>query len=169
MARTALSTFQDRDARLTMLFVGATTSSPLAQVQNFDWTSERTSRDSYRVSDSTRYRAYLDINVSGNITLYEEDDIQELALLLGATKPTTGGWVGTEAIELAVDNADIATVTIGNYDGEATTSTLLWTEVITNMSVDSVQRSVTANEQNVWAIAFSAERVHLAPEAGMGA
>ena len=171
MARTALPTFNDRSAELTLVFWDGTTATGnlLGQVQSFEWTSELDSRDTYRVGDSTRHTVYTSINANWTMSLYEDDDMSELALAIDNTdKPTAGGWLGTESIALATTDSGV-TVTIASYDGEATTSALLYTETLTTARTESVTRTVTANEVNVWNFSGRAATVALVPEAGTGA
>lgn len=170
MARTALPTYNDRDASLALVFWGGTTATGtmLGQVQSFNWTSEKETRDTYRVGDSSRHRVYSAINCDWTMTLYEDDDASEIFLAWGGdAKPTAGGWLGTEDVTLTTTDAS-TTVTIANYDGEATSSTLLWTETLATTYVESVERNLEANSENLWNFAGSAATIIGEPVADMG-
>jgi len=168
--KTAMSAFTDRSAELTLLFWGGTTATGtlLGQVSAFNWATSLESRENYRIGDSTKYRQYTSEDVTWGLTLYEDSDIEEIAKIMGSSKPTAGGWVGTESIDLDVTNSTVS-VTLANYNGEATTSTLLWVETLTACMVDSITRNVSANEVNSWEFSGVATEVTLSPEAAMGA
>jgi len=168
--KTAMNTFADRSAELTLLFWGGTTATGtlLGQVSAFNWATALDSRENYRIGDSTKYRNYTSEDVTWGLTLYEDADIEEIAKVMGSTKPTAGGWVGTESIDLDVTNSTVS-LTLANYDGETTAATLLWVETLTSAMVDSITRNVSANEVNSWEFSGVATEVTLTPEAALGA
>lgn len=174
MARDALATYDKRSAEMTLVYWAATAShittsgKLLGQVQSFQWTDALTSRDSYRVGDSSRYRVYTGENVDWTLNLYEDADIEEIAKIYGSSKPSAGGWTASTSVELDTTNAS-TTVVIASFNGEATSSTLLWTETLTGVYLEQVQRPVNANEQPVWQFSGVAAEVTLQPAAGLGA
>ena len=171
MARAALPTFNDRSAELTDVFWGGTTATGtlLGQVETFNWTNALESRDTYRIGASTRYTTYTSQNVDWDITIYEDDDISEVGLILGSSKPTAGGWTAGTSISLSLTQTG-TTVTVASYNSEvAATATLLWEETLTVVKVDSVNPQRSANEINKWAFSGRADTVALTPASAMGA
>lgn len=171
MSRAALPTFNDRSAELTYVFWGGTTATGtlLGQVETFNWTNELETRESYRIGASTRYTTYTGSNVNWDMTIYEDDDISEIGLVLGSTKPTAGGWTGGTSISLSAAQAGV-TVTLASYNSEvAASATLLWVEVLSVAKVDNVNPQRTANDINKWSFAGRADTVSLVPASGMGA
>lgn len=174
MARDALPTYDRRDASLSLVYWGATAShittsgTLLGQVQSFQWTDTLTNRDSYRVGDSARYRVYTGETVDWTLSLYEDNDIAEIAKIFGTSKPTAGGYTASTSVDLDTTNSSV-TVVIANFNGEGTGSTLLWTETLTGVYLESVQRPDTSNEQPVWQFTGVASEVTIQPVAGMGA
>ena len=171
MARAALPTFNDRSAELTYVFWGGTTATGtlLGQVETFNWTNALESRDTYRIGASTRYTTYTSQNVDWDITIFEDDDISEIALIMGSSKPTAGGWTAGTSIALSLSQAG-TTVTVASYNSEvAASATLLWEETLTVVKVDSVNPQRSANEINKWAFAGRADTVALTPASAMGA
>ena len=171
MSRAALPTFNDRSAELTYVFWGGTTATGtlLGQVETFNWTNALEARDTYRIGASTRYSVYTASNVDWDISIYEDDDISEVGLLLGSTKPTTGGWTAGTSISLSTTQSGV-TVTVASYDSEtAASAVLLWEETLTVAKVENVNPQRSANELNKWAFSGRAETVTLTPASGMGA
>lgn len=171
MSRAALPTFNDRSAELTYVFWGGTTATGtlLGQVETFNWTNALESRDSYRIGASTRYTAYTSSNVDWDLTIFEDDDISEIGLILGSAKPTAGGWTAGTSIALSLSQSG-TTVTIASYDSEvAASATLLWQETLSVVKVESVNPQRSANEINKWSFSGRADTVVLTPVSGMGA
>jgi hypothetical protein len=171
MSRAALPTFNDRAAELTYVFWGGTTATGtlLGQVETFNWTNALEARDTYRIGSSTRYSVYTASNVDWDMTIFEDDDISEVGLIMGSTKPTAGGWTAGTSISLSLSAAGV-TVTVASYDSEvAASAVLLWTETLTVAKVESVNPQRSANELNKWAFSGRAETVALAPASAMGA
>jgi hypothetical protein len=171
MPRAALPTFNERSAELTYVFWGGTTATGtlLGQVENFNWTSGLESRDTYRIGASTRYSVYTSQNIDWDMTIFEDDDISEIGLILGSSKPTAGGWTAGTSITHSTNPTGV-TVTVASYNSEvAATATLLWEEVLTVAKVENVNPQRTANEINKWAFSGRAETVKLTPASGMGA
>lgn len=174
MARDALPTYDKRAAELTLVYWAATAShittsgTLLGQVQSFQWTDSLTNRESFRVGDSARYRVYTGETVDWSLVLYEDNDIAEIAKIFGSSKPTAGGWTASTSIEMDTTNSAV-TVVVASFNGEGTGSTLLWTESLTTVYLEQVQRSVNANEQNLWNFSGTAAEITIQPASGMGA
>lgn len=171
MSRAALPTMQERSAELTYVFWNGTTATGtlLGQVESFNWTNSLENRDSYRIGDSSRHRSYTASNVDWDMTIYEDDDLQEVALVLGTVKPTAGGYTAGTSISLSTAQSGV-TVTVASYDVEtAASAVLLWTETLSTAKVESVNPTRSGNEMNMWAFSGTALTVALAPASGMGA
>lgn len=163
----SLPTLAQRTPELTTLFWGGTGTAGtlLGQVQTFSWTDGIESRDTYRVGDSTKYRAYTSEDVTWQLTLYEDTDIQEVALLMGSTRATSG-WAGSESIEIDTSTAT-TTASVVSWTSEATTGTLLWYETLTGVKVTNIQRQVTGGQDNnMWQFSGTATEVTITPIAG---
>ena len=171
MSRAALPAFNDRSAELTYVFWGGTTATGtlLGQVETFNWTNALDSRDSYRIGESARYSTYTASNVDWDMTLYEDDDISEIGLVLGSTKPTAGGWTGGTSISLSTSQT-AQTVTVACYNSEvASSAALLWTEVLTTTTVENVNPQRSATEINKWSFSGRAVSAALVPASALGA
>jgi hypothetical protein len=167
MARSALPTFSDRSAELTLVFWGGTTATGqlLGQVQTFSWSDELQTRETYRVGDSSKHVVYTARNPTWELTLYEDDDVEEIALVMGTDKPTSGAWAGTESIALSTSQAT-TTITVASYDAEATTANLKWIETLAAAKVNTANAGRTANEVNTWTFAGDASTITITPSAG---
>ena len=75
--------------------------------------------------DKTKIGGAITTDVT--VQVYVEDDIEELAKMLGTTRPG-GGWVGTEVIQL--DPTKLIDIKINNYDGVTTAANILFVEYI---------------------------------------
>ena len=80
-----------------------------------------------RIGDKNTLKIAGAITTDVTLNIYVEDDIEEVARILGTVMPG-GGWVGTEVIDL--DPTFIADLKIENYDGPDTGAALLFTEYI---------------------------------------
>lgn len=166
MARSALPTFSDRSAELTLVYWGGTTATGtlLGQVQSFTWSDELQTRETYRVGDSSKHVVYTARNPTWELTLYEDGDVQEIALVLGSARPTSG-WVGSEEVALSTSQTTV-TITVASYDAEATSATLKWVETLAEAKVNTANAGRTANEVNTFTFAGDAATITIEPEAG---
>lgn len=71
------------DASQWLIFVGATTTTPLGQVKTFSWTQDVVTDEQMRVSDSQTYYTDKGIKVSGNLELWQDADSTEIAAVGG--------------------------------------------------------------------------------------
>lgn len=170
MARTAMPTFQRRAAELALLYWGGTTATGtlLGQVENFEVKDTISGDSVMRVGSSVENETFISKNVTWTLSVFEDADLQEIALIMGSTKPTAGGWVGTEDIALALTQSGV-TVTVANYSAEATSATLLWTNTLTVVQVKEATSPLNAGETNLWSFSGRADTFIIEPIAGMGA
>lgn len=170
MTRATMPAFQERAANLALLYWGGTTATGtlLGQVENFSWTDSINSNTTQRIGDSVEYETFTAKNVTWELSLYEDADIQEVAKLLGTTIPTAGGWLGSESITLSLTQSGV-TVTVANYSLETTAGALLWTETLSVVKVKEVSAPKNAGETNMWSFSGRADTLAIAPGAAVGA
>jgi len=80
-----------------------------------------------RIGDKNTLKVPGSITTDITLNIYVEDDVEEVARILGTIMPG-GGWAGTEVIQL--DPTFIADLKIENYDGADAGAALLFTEYI---------------------------------------
>lgn len=80
-----------------------------------------------RIGDQNKTKIAGTITTDVTVQLYVEDDIEELAKMLGETRPG-GGWVGTEVIQL--DPTNVIDIKVNNYDGVTAGANILFVEYI---------------------------------------
>lgn len=80
-----------------------------------------------RIGDQNKTKLAGNITTDVTVQVYVEDDIEELAKMLGTTRPG-GGWVGTEVIQL--DPTKVIDIKINNYNGVTTAASVLFVEYI---------------------------------------
>jgi hypothetical protein len=111
------------DASQWLLFVGATTTTPLGQVKTFDWTQAVNTSEQMRVSDSTTHYTDQGVNVTGALELWQ-----------GATSAenlAVGGKV------LTVDDVPKTLIAVF-HDAEATSGSAVDTYTFTNFRITSI-------------------------------
>lgn len=111
------------DASQWLIFVGATTTTPLGQVKTFNWVQDVTNTETVRVSDSQTYYTDQAVKVTGALELWQDSDMAEIIAV--------GGHV------LAVD--DTAKTLIAVYhDAEATSGSAVKTYTFSNFRITQV-------------------------------
>ena len=124
MAKVAPPAFAaGNEASQWLLFVGATTTTPLGQVKTFDWTQSVTTDDQMRVSDSQTYYTDKGITVTGNLELWQDNDSAEMV--------SVGGQV------LAVDDTPKTLIAV-LHDAEATSGSAFDTYTFTNFRINQI-------------------------------
>lgn len=141
----------------------------LGQVASINMTSNVPVEKVARVGDTSKSTSYKPAEHNGSIELYTEEDPDELAALLGVTKPASGGWAGTEVIRL---NPTIAAfdVFVDVYDGAtgvSDTKVGQWT--IDNFKPTSMNLTVGADSNVTITVNFECDDIFNEPEAGVGA
>jgi len=112
------------DASQWLLFVGATTTTPLGQVKTFNWSQEIQTDETVRVSDSQTYYTDKGVKVSGALELWQDSDNAEMIAV--------GGQV------LTAD--DTAKTLIAVYhDAEATSGSVVKSYTFANFRITSVE------------------------------
>lgn len=111
------------DASQWLLFVGATSTTPLGQVKTFEWTQELTSDEQVRVGDSQTYYTDKGVKVNGNLELWQDASSTEIKAV--------GGQV------LAVDDATKTLIAV-YHDAEATSGTKVDTYTFSNFRITQV-------------------------------
>ena len=71
------------DASQWLIFLGATTTTPLGQIKTFDWTQELATTEQMRVSDSQTYYTDQGVKVSGTLELWQDAASAELIAVGG--------------------------------------------------------------------------------------
>lgn len=124
MAKVAPPAFEaGNDASQWLLFIGATTTTPLGQVKTFDWTQAVVTDEQMRVSDSATYYTDKGVTVTGNLELWQDAD--------NAEPIAVGGQV------LAVDDTAKTLIAVF-HDAEATSGSAVKTYTFTNFRITQV-------------------------------
>lgn len=124
MAKVAPPAFAPgNDASQWLLFVGATTTTPLGQVKTFDWTQAITSSDQVRVGDSRMYYTDNGVTVTGNLELWQG--------ATSAEQTAVGGKV------LTVDDTPKVLIAV-YHSAEATSGSAVDTYTFTDFRITSI-------------------------------
>lgn len=111
------------DASQWLIFVGATTTTPLGQVKTFDWTQTVTASEQLRVSDSRVYYTDNAVPVTGALELWQgATSAEQLAV---------GGKV------LAVDDTPKVLIAV-YHSAEATSGSAVDTYTFTDFRITSI-------------------------------
>lgn len=120
-----------------------------------------------RIGDKNKTKVAGTVVTDVTLNLYVEDDLEELALLLGAPMPG-GGFVGTEVLEL--DPSKVIDLKIENYDGITVGSALLFTEHINRFRPLNLSINLDAEgDVRIAELSGSASAYYILPAAGLGA
>lgn len=124
MAKVAPPAFEaGNDASQWLLFVGATTTTPLGQVKAFNWDQDLVTDEQTRVSDSQTYYTDKGVKVTGPLELWQDSDNAEMAAVGGET--------------LTVD--DVAKTLIAVFhSAEATSGSVVKTYTFTNFRLTKI-------------------------------
>lgn len=133
------------DASQWLIFVGATTTTPLGQVKLFNWTDTISSNETVRVSDSATYYTAVARAVNGPLELWQDNDNAEMAAVGGVT--------------LSVDDTP-KTLIAQFHSGEATPSTLVKTYTFANFRITSIEAGPREGQsETYWAYEWRADSV----------
>lgn len=123
------------DASQWLLFVGATTTTPLGQVKTFNWSQALTTIDQVRVSDSQTYYTDTGVTVTGSLELWQDASNAEMAAV--------GGEV------LTVE--DTAKTLIAQFHTlESTAGTLVKTYTFSNFRITSIEAGPREGQSNTY-------------------
>jgi len=111
------------DASQWLIFVGATTTTPLGQVKTFNWVQDLTEEETKRVSDSKTYYSGTGIKVTGPLELWQDSDMAEMIAV--------GGHV------MAVDDAEKTLIAV-YHDAEATSGSAVKTYTFTGFKITQI-------------------------------
>ena len=124
MAKVAPPAFEaGNDASQWLLFVGATTTTPLGQVKTFNWVQSVVTDEQMRVSDSATYYTDKGVTVTGSLELWQDADSAEMIAV--------GGYV------LAVDDTPKTLIAVF-HDAEATSGSAVDTYTFTNFRITEI-------------------------------
>jgi hypothetical protein len=130
------------DASQWLLFVGATTTTPLGQVKTFDWTQELATTEQLRVSDSQTYYTDQGVRVTGALELWQDAASAEIIAV--------GGKI------LTVDDATKTLIAVF-HTAEATSGTVVDTYTFTGFKITSVNAGPREGQSaTYWAYSWRA-------------
>lgn len=128
------------DASQWLIFVGATTTTPLGQVKTFSWVQDVVTDEVMRVSDSQTYYTDKGIKTSGALELWQDAD--------NAEPIAVGGQV------LAVDDTAKTLIAVF-HDAEATSGSAVKTFTFTNFRITQVTAGPREGQSaGYWAYAW---------------
>lgn len=111
------------DASQWLIFVGATTTTPLGQVKMFDWNQALTTDEQMRVSSSATNYTDKGVTVTGPLELWQDADNAEMAAVGGET--------------LTVDDTPKTLIAVF-HSAEATSGTPVKTYTFTSFRITSI-------------------------------
>ena len=168
--RQALPTFQKRKAQFATIHRNATTSAPFGQLSVFNFREARDEDETLRISDSTQHRSVNSKRVTGNATLWHADDPKEVASFFKISKPTAGGWAGTETFTLGATYAEKDDYYIVMWDSESTSSAAKTSSVvIDDLTIGEWGMDLSGGEDVTYSFTFSGLSATMTPAAGIGA
>lgn len=136
------------DASQWLIFVGATTTTPLGQVKTFSFTQEKVRDEQMRVSDSKTYYTNKGVKYSGTLELWQ-----------GATSAEVLS-VGGKA--LTVDDAGVTLIAV-LHTAEATSGTAVDTFTFTNFQVVTSDAGPREGQSSgYWACSWTADSLTVA-------
>lgn len=107
-----------------------------------DQTANKT--EAARIGSKTKTTVYGAFTTDVTLRVYVDDDVQEVARILGVVKPG-GGWLGTEVIEL--DPTEVGDFKIENYDGATADANLVFTEYVNRFKPGRLSMGLDAEEE----------------------
>jgi len=121
-----------------------------------------------RIGDKNSRKVPGTVGTEITLNLYLDDDLKELARALGIKKPVSGGWVGTEVIQL--DPSLVADLKVENYNGASVGATLLFTEYINEFQPGTLNPNLDAEgDARIAELSGTAATYYIMPVAGLGA
>ena len=118
-----------------------------------------------RIGSQNRKKVAQSVTTDVNVQVYVEDNLKEVALVMGGNVRPGGGWLGSEIIQL--DTTMAHNFKIENYDGITSSATLLSTEYVNSWRPSGVG-AVLESEGDVRIFDFpgSADSYYIIPAAG---
>lgn len=133
------------DASQWLIFVGATTTTPLGQVKTFNWVQDLTEAEAVRVSDSKTYYSGTGVKVTGPLELWQDDDMAEPIAV--------GGHV------LTADDAEKTLIAVF-HSAEATSGSAVKTYTFTGFKINQITAGPREGQSNgYWAYTWRATLV----------
>lgn len=119
-----------------------------------------------RIGDKNKLKVANTVTTDVAVQVYFEDNLTEVARILGGNVRPGGGWVGTEEIQL--DTTVIHNFKVENYDGITAGAALLFTEYVNSWRPSGVGTPLDA-EGDVRIAEFSgaASSYYIIPAAGV--
>ena len=118
-----------------------------------------------RLGDINKLKVVEQVETNLSLSVYLDDNIEELARILGTVRPV-GGWAGTEEIKL--DTAKVADLKIVNFDGVTTAANILFVEYINRFRPMRLAPPLDADgDVRIVELSGSATTYYIIPEAGV--
>lgn len=118
-----------------------------------------------RIGDENQLTVAGQVKTEVTLQMYLEDDLEEVAHLLGFVRPG-GGWAGTENIKL--DPTKIIDLKLESYDGVTVGSALLFTEYINEFRPMNFSIPEDASgDVRIAELSGSCVAYYIVPEAGV--
>lgn len=118
-----------------------------------------------RIGDENKLKVAGQIETNVSLALYLDDDVEEIARVLGTVRPG-GGWVGTEEIKL--DPTKVSDLKIVNFDGVTASASILFTEYINRFRPMRLAPPLDADgDVRIVELSGSATAYYIIPGAGV--
>ncbi len=168
MARPTLPDLEVRQQYLSLVYQkkpGEADWTLISQARTFSPDQNADTQNYSRIGDKNQLQVPGVVNTTVEFELYVDDDIEQLARVLGFVIPP-GGWTGSEIIEF--DPTAVADYKIENYDGITAGANLLWTEYINQFKGTRFGMALESEGVRVANVSGTAAAYYIIPEAGLG-
>lgn len=158
--------FEVLEGFLYVLKKGTTVIGQCSRVQA---NSQIPSRKVPRIGDTSKKIVRQPTEHTCNLEIYAERDPDQMGNLLGVTKPTSGGWVGTEKLTLnpSISPYDLLVEVYDAATGTGDTLVGKWT--MKNFVPTSLSLPIQADSVVTHAINGECDDIYYTPSAGTGA
>lgn len=144
-----------------------TTYNVLGQLKSIDISGSADKKEFKRVGDANATARYGSQTYDVTLAIYFDNDIEEVAALLGYRKPAgTGGWVGTESISFSPSN--ISDLKIEAWTGTTTAATLRTTETLADFRPGTIKFGIDSEgDARIAEITGTCDSYTIVPVAGL--
>lgn len=141
----------------------------LGQMSSITLNSQTSTKKLARLGDTGKSTSYSPAEYTANLEMYSEFDPDQLGVMLGVTKPVSGGWVGTEVLRLNATTAayDLTVEVYGSATGTSDVIKGIWT--LTNFKISSMNVPITADNASTITLQGDCDDIKYIPSAGVGA
>ena len=164
MAFPTLPAFELMDGQVAVLKKGT---DMIGQAARVNPQAQSATSKHARLGSSSKKTRYDAVESRVSVEFYTEHTLQQLGEMLGTSFPASGGWVGTEKIQL---NSTLSAydLTIEVYNDNVT-GTLEWTLTMKNFKPATFSIQFQADNVSMATLDGECDEFYIEPEAALGA